>query len=306
MKQFIRKIFAFTVIPLACIVIGLILIAYISKTIDYKLGPGITEIYIGDSHIQCAINDSLLENSKNVSKAAESFYYSYYKLKKLIEKNQHIEKVYLGVGYHSLSNYFDKFINGEYVPSVSPKYFYLLPGEVQCKLVAWNRKNFPPFIKEVARIGYSYLIKEVTFSSSFGYSNNYTHEMASKPSMEKRLQYQFYTNGKLNDFSAINLIYLNKIINLCKTNKIDLVFLNAPIHPYYRSKIPANYIARFNEIANAYHVQVIDFSNLSLGDSCFIPNGDHVSEKGAYEVTNELIRLKQNIRNIGNNDQPHH
>jgi len=291
MKRFLKEIFAFTTIPLICVVIGLLLISYISKTIHYKLNDSITDIYIGDSHIQCAINDSLLQNSKNVATSAESFYFSYYKLENLIEKNQHIQKVYLGVSYHSLSNYYNDFISGEYSLSTSPKYFYFLPVEEQFKLVAWNRKDLPAFIKAVSRIGYTLLTDDGTYFSSFGYSNNFTNVTASKPSMEKRLQFQYYTNGKLNDFSEINLLYLKKIITLCKTNKIDLVLLNTPLHPYYKSKIPANYIAKFNEIAKSYNLKVIDFSNLSLSDSCFVPDGDHVSEKGARLATKEIIRI---------------
>lgn len=290
MKQFLKNIFVFTSIPLICLLIGLLMIFYISKTIEYKFNENIKEIYIGDSHIQCAVNDSLLINSRNVSTSSESFYFSYYKLKKLIEENQNIEKVYLGASYHSLSNYYDDFISGEYSPSVAPKYFYILPINEQFKLIRWNVKNIPTFIKGVLSISYRYLFKDVTFDYG-GYSNSFTNSMAMKPSMEKRLHFQYYTGKELNNFSEINLTYLTKIIVLCKTSKIDLVLLNTPLHPYFKSKVPIIYINKFNEIVNTQNLNVIDFNALTFSDSCFIPDGDHLSAKGAYQLTKELYEL---------------
>lgn len=294
MKKFIKEIFKFSIIPLIFLVTFSLLIYCISKVIDYKLNPGITEIYIGDSHIECAVNDSLLNSGKNVSTNSESFYFSYYKLKKLVEENQNIETVYLGLSYHSLSNYYDQFTNGEYSPSVSPKYFYVLPVIEKFRLGYWNLKNLSTFIKGVLSESYRYLFKDVTFSSG-GYSNNFTNTMASKTSMEKRLEFQYYTNKKLHDFSEINLLYLSKIIELCRTNQIDLVVLSTPLHPYYKSKVPVIYINKLNEIVNIYNLKVIDFSDLTLSDSCFIPDGDHLSVKGANQMPKELIRINQEL-----------
>ena len=292
MKLFVKNIFAF-IIPLALfLVISLLLITFTSTKINYKLDNAVTEIYIGDSHIRCAVNDSLLNNSKNISVSAESFYFSYYKLKKLIEENQNVKRIYLGFSYHSLSNYYDEFIDGEYSSSVAPNFFYILPFKEKLKIFNWNIKKLSFFSKAILQISYNYSFKNSNFFSSFGYSNEFTNVMASKSSMDKRLRFQYYTGEKLNNFSEINLLYLNKIINLIKTNKIDLLILNTPLHPYYESKIPENYIDKYNEIVRMNNLKVINFNNLSFSDSCFTPDGDHVSVKGAYQVTNELLKIK--------------
>lgn len=289
MKQFTKELFKFSILPLILLVISIVLINYISKKIDYKLNRGITKLYIGDSHIQYGVNDSLVNVGKNVSMKGESFYFSYYKLKKLIEENKNIETVYLGFSYHNLSSYYDASINGEHSPIISPKYFYILPVKEQFRLVYWNLRSLPTFIKGVFSIGYRYSLKDATFSCG-SYSNNFTNTMASKKSMEKRLQFQYYTGKKLNTFSDINLLYLNKINDLCKSNKIDLLILNTPLHPYYQSKIPINFINKYKEIVNSLNLRVFDFNGISFSDSCFTPDGDHLSLKGAYEFTKELIK----------------
>jgi hypothetical protein len=116
--------------------------------------------------------------------------------------------------------------------------------------------------------------------------------MAVKSSMEKQIYLQYYANKGLNNFSEINLSYLPKIINLCKEIKIDLVILNTPLQPYYKSKIPIIYINKFNEIVNTHNLNVFDFSVLTYSDSCFMPDGAHLSVKGAYLLTQELNKNK--------------
>jgi hypothetical protein len=291
MKPFLKNIFTFSIFPLICLLIGIVSTYYISTKIDYRLNPAITDLYMGDSHIECAVNDSLLKTSKNISTASESFYFTFYKLKKIVEENKKIENVYLGFSYHSLSNYYDKFISGEYSSSISPKYFHTLPVKEQIRLIYWNFKNLSSFIKDLGKINYKYLSDGTTFSFG-GYLNNFYNTVPLKTSMEKRLQFQFYTDKKLNDFSDINLLYLTKIINICKINKINLLILNTPLHAYYESKIPENYIDKYNEIVKLNNLKVINFKDLSFSDSCFIPDGDHLSVKGAYQVTNELLRIK--------------
>lgn len=110
--------------------------------------------------------------------------------------------------------------------------------------------------------------------------------------MDKRIAFQFYKNGKLNGFSEINLHYLLEIIKLCKEHKIELILLNTPLHPYYKGQIPAVYIDKYNEIIGMNKLQVVDFKGVEFDDSCFVPDGDHVSEKGAYIASKSMVGYK--------------
>lgn len=290
MKRFLKRIIIFILTPLV-IVIGLT--GYISTKIEFKLDPDIQDVYVGDSHIQCTINDSLLNQSKNVAAIAESFYFSYYKLEKILAENPNVQKVYLGFGYHSLSNYYDNFINGKNTTDISPKYFYILPIQEKFRIIYWNRHNLSNFTKQVLLTGYDQL-KHNT-NGSFGQYANYSSETkASQKSMEKRVRFQYYTKEKLNEFSQINLTYLDKIIKLCRAKKIELGIINTPLHPLYESKIPEKYLVKYNELIRNYRIEMIDFKGLQLNDSCFFPDGDHVSEKGALIITNALINTLEN------------
>ena len=292
MKLFFKNIFRFSVIPLLFLLLVIVSAYYVSTKIDYKINPNVTDIYIGDSHIECAVNDKLLNNSKNIATSSESFYFSFYKLKKTIEKNKNIKTVYLGFSFHSLSNYYDNFISGKYSNSVSPKYFFTVPVKEKISLIYWNHENLIPYSKNVIKIGYNYLFNKRTFSFG-GYSNSFANTTAVKTSMEKRIQFQFYSGNVLNNFSDINLLYLDKIINLCKVNKVNLLIINTPLHSYYQNKIPKNYILKYNETIRKYNLKCINLSGLSFSDSCFIPDGDHLSEKGANQFTKALKLIER-------------
>lgn len=291
MKKFIQQIIKFSYVPLTIATFGLILVSYISESIAFRLDQNIREIYIGDSHIQCAINDSLLTNSKNISTASESFYFSYFRLVNVIKKNHQLEKIFLGFSYHSLSSYYDDYICGQYSLSVSPKYFYVVPIEEKFQLALWNAGTLNSFVKEILSVGHEILFDEKNFFSDFGYSNNFSNTKASEIYMEQRLLTQYSTHKSTRDFSEINLRYLKKIIELCKANKITLILLNTPLHPFYKSKVPTLYSAKYKDLISKYGLRVVDLQNLSLPDSCFAPDGDHVSKRGAIETSNELKRI---------------
>jgi hypothetical protein len=109
--------------------------------------------------------------------------------------------------------------------------------------------------------------------------------------MDKRINFQYFADGCLNEFSFINMAYFEKIVNLCKDYNVEIILLNAPLHPYYKKMIPAEYESKYSELINCYKLAVIDFSSICNDDCCFTPDGDHVSLKGAMEVTEEIRKL---------------
>ncbi len=289
MKLFLKNTCTFLIIPLvASPFIAMVLDCYISKNVDYKIPHEVSSVFIGDSHVQVAIADSLLAEGKNIATSSESFYFSYYKLQKLLAANKQIDRVYLGFSYHSLSNYYDKFIFGEYSASISPKYFFMLPAKEQYKFIRYNFKALPAYSRSIAKVGAMLLSDTISYIES-GYVNGFGDLGGSKKAMDTRLEFQFYSKRELNKFSKINLLYLDKIVELCKNKNVDIIILNTPLHPYYKSKLPEAYIKKYQQVIEQYSFRLIDFSDLILADDCFIPDGDHVSGKGALKLTSIFV-----------------
>jgi hypothetical protein len=290
MKKFIKKTLAFLILPIiAGISIFLVFVICINNlSSEYQLQSNIKNIYLGDSHIQQAINDSIIPNSLNLAASSESFYFSYYKLKVLLNNNSSVEKVYLGLSYHSLSNYYDRFINGDYSSAVAPKYFYILPPKEQIRMIYWNKTNLVPFMKSVIKHGFIKLIRNDYSSFLGGYSNHFNTTSAVNSSMDKRLIFQYYNNGSLNPFSEINIKYLNKIAVLCKSKGVELYTLNTPLYDYYSEKVPIKYKEKLRKIISEFKLNYINLSNLEFKREYFIPDGDHVSRLGAEAISVEL------------------
>lgn len=256
---------------------------------QYKLKLETADILIGDSHVENGLNDDALKGFVNLAHYAESYYLSYYKLKLLLEHNPQIQNVYLGYSFHNLSNYYDDFISGKYANAVSSEYFFILPLFEQAQCMFWNLQSLSTYMNKSFEYGYKNLVDTNNVSFMGGYQNSYFNTFANVPAIDRRINAQFYKDGDIREFSSINLDYLNRIIKLCKLEDIDLYFMNMPLQQYYRMKLPEVYIHKYHEIINDNHIQVIDLSNLTLKDDCFMVDGDHVSKKGAQQTTKYFL-----------------
>ncbi len=291
LKLFIKYICWFTGIP---IIFMVLLFLFLQNRINNSLlfteenkNKKISELFVGDSHINNCIDDKLFKNAKKISIQSESYYFSFFKCKKIIELNSSITTIYLGFNYHNLSNYYDDCIFGVLSDQIAPKYFLMLPLNEKLKMIKANTHNVTSFCK-----------KTITESYNFSYINapnddHFENTSANKNSIDKRLLFQFYKEGKIRNFSSLNIFYLEKIIALCDENKINLCFLQAPLHYYYKKGVPESYKNKYGALIKKYNKPLISFDNLHFDDNCFIPDGDHVSEKGAERASNYIIGLKK-------------
>ncbi len=252
---------------------------------NHQLGEQITTLYLGDSHVKVAVQDSLLPNSLNIADNSEPYYFSYYKLKTLLKYNSNIQRVYLGLGVHNFSGGYDRVVAGDKAASIIPRYFYLLPAEQQALLFLWNKDHLLPLAKAAIKQGKRIIEKGDYKAYRGGFSNDFVDRRAEETFMNKRLKKQFYENDKLFEFSDLNIQYLEKIILLCQKNNVQLIGLNTPLHPYYRQQVPVVYQEQFDDFLTKYNISVYDLSTLELPDEAYTPDGDHVSRLGALQLT---------------------
>lgn len=296
---FFKKVLLFCTLPILFFLIGYLICNSISKR--YKLDPTLSELFIGDSHIETGINDQLLVGCKNMGHISESYYFTYFKLKQIISSNSNICRVYLGFSYHNLSNYYDDFITGPNSKYISPEYYFILPFAEQVKQVKIHLKDFPAYFQDVVKSGFSIVLSKIVHNDklifrSSNISNCHTNGSVSPFSMGKRIKYMFYSNGEIKGFSESNLIYLNKVIQFCRKRNIDLVLINMPIHTYFNHRIPLKFINKYKNIITKNDLKMIDFNYLKLNDTCFLPDGDHLSPQGASLVTKEIIRINSTAK----------
>ena len=298
MTPFFKNKLYVAILTTIAILVGVFILFFFATTLkarSFDIQDDIAEIYMGDSHVRYAVNDNLLPHSLNVANSSESTYFSYFKLKKILNKDPNVKKVILGFSYHNISGYYDDYTFGRYSNSIAANYFYILPISEQLKMMKGDIKKTLSLLVHVLKSGISSWLNKNTFEG--GYDNPYTGVTPVEASMIQRLNLQYDLNGKLQSFSLLNIRYLDKIATLCKENNVRLVLLNTPMYPYYRTRIPQKFVEKYNEIVRSGNFEVLDLTRLEMSDSCYQPDGDLLSVEGALETTKEIIRLKNLLIN---------
>lgn len=290
MKRFIIKLILFFAFPLVLLLVGYIIA--VKNVNGYQPEKNVSICFIGDSHIQKAIDDKLVPNSKNHGLSAEQYLNSYYKIKLLLRNKQQLKKIYLGFSYHNLSAYSDEFTIGEKTAFVGSKYFFLLPKKEQFNMLKSVEENRNTLLKNLVKELINTNLHKTEKLDFIGfYQNKFDKSSANLKSINKRIRQQYYKNDKVIPFSEHNLLYLKKIIELCKENNVELVIINSPLHPVYKSKIPKEYIDFYTDFCKENKLKVLDFSDMKLSEDCYIFDGDHVSLKGSKVLTNHFIEV---------------
>jgi len=291
MKRFIRNVGLFFIAFSVLIGVLFLLINGLIKNDNTKfiLESKIDKIFTGDSHIRHSINDSLIRDSKNVALSSEGFIYSYSKIDYLVRNNPQIHTVYLGVSYHSFSDYYDHYI---YKEPIALLFYYYLPIFEQFKILM-KVENPVSFLVRSSVKGIDSIFRYSDKNHCLGSFQNYkTDVKVSLESINKRIKEQYYLNKKARPFSEEQLYYFNKIITYCNENNICLVIVNTPLYELYKESVPEKFRNKYYLMIDDNNLNIIDFNNLKLEKIDFLPDGDHVSAKGANLTTlylNEII-----------------
>ena len=293
MTRFLKNIILFSGFVLIVTLISFYLTIEINRKLYRKItfNNDINTLVIGDSHTELAINDSLLTNTLNISTPAEGYIFTYRKLQNIFKNNNKIKSVMLGVSYHNLSSYYDKYIYEEDPYSLISQHISLIEFD-----------DFPVFFKSlkinnmvtIYRNSLKNIIKYKSGKYPFigGFHVEKIHDIElSTERILKRINSQYFLDNKQLGLSSINISYLDKIVELCREQNINIVFLNTPLYKDYYSRIPAQFITVLDTIVKDYGVTEISFNGLDLPSDCFLPDGDHLSYKGAMLTTEYLVEF---------------
>ncbi|MGL1902335.1 MAG: hypothetical protein OCC49_09375 [Fibrobacterales bacterium] len=274
----------------------LIVVLFIVTNIFVRLntGPFLLEskvhtLFIGDSQVEYAINDSLISGSKNIATSSEALMYSYYKLIKLKELNPHIDTVFLGFSFHTLSSYYDPII---YCNHLTSKFLYHVPLTKQLFLLTKTEKPLNLFIKTTLEEFTNFFQGR---SETIGSFKNYVTDVHINDKLiYERANGQFYSDKTLQKFSNIQLAYLDKFYAYCKQKNITLILLNTPKHPKYVNLVPESFKEKYSSLITYYSISKFDFNSLELTDNDYLPDGDHLTSSGANKASRVLANWINN------------
>jgi len=252
----------------------------------YKLKQPIDLVIIGDSHLQCGLEDTLIENSINVSNSADSYLFTYIKIKRLVEHNRGIRNIILGYSSHNLELSMDNWnFRDENLKNKTAQYFFLMGWDEVKFLAGRNPFAFARGIIQFPKI------KFATISSLSKKSDVLDIGVGNHQRLTEIIyNWKGYDKVKNDSVTECTLsesqnIYLNKIIDLCKFHRIELVLVSTPLHSTYPNRDQG--CAKKYHTVNLENIPWYDFTYLDLADSLFADH-EHLNQNGAIVFSKHL------------------
>ena len=245
-----------------------------TSKIDWKLPADKHILFMGASHIECGINDSLTHSAINLSKSSERYMFTYIKLQHILEYNNQIDTIFLQCAPTDLFEHADD----KYYKDNEMAYFfstyYPLFNYDQWKLY-----------KEKIPYAFVLLYRRAFVDYILGVDYSYYCDMFLPRREIMKLDSVYYKPEGGTYGNTINYIYLRKIIQLCRENNIKLYFIYCPVYK------PENFYDQ-NYYYEAYRnnfgdIELLDYSHyqVSVDEYC---DAHHLNYQGAVKFTNYL------------------
>lgn len=291
MKNFLKKlgVFLFSItFVLTIIVLGS---KYVIKSqSNFDVNEDITKLVIGHSHSECSVDDSILDNSINLSASGESYFYNYQKLRKVLGDNAQINTVFIEFANSQIDSVMDDWIWGHQKMSYYLQYYSPFLDSEDFNLLLKNNSTdlFSSYSVATRKHLYRILRGDYHFVDEIG---SYADARLSKVDEMIAKKKFNSTISKSQTLSETNLSYLRKIIDFCRENNVQVFLIRSPQHPLYadliNEPIYQNVLnTQFNDI------ELLDFDNMYFPNSHYL-DLHHLNYKGARQFTtlfNNLIK----------------
>jgi hypothetical protein len=303
MKKFILNFIIFTSLLLIITYSSILLVnEKINRSASFKLSKPSKNIILGHSHPECAFNDSLISNFSNCAQSGESYFYTYFKLKKIIEQNKNIKVVFIEFSNKQVDFEMNNWIWGDMFMS----YYFSMYSPFMNLSDNWLlfKNNNSEFIKDL-----SFSLKN-NFSTIVKNDFEYTKRTGGYLYLKKSKTDSLITCLKKSPFEKIKYVkhslssieYLNKIIEYCKRNSIKVYLIRSPLHNKCEEYMSEYYFDQFR-LLHYSNEEFLDFSKFPLLNSEFA-DLEHLNYRGARKFSfwfNQLI--KQGLLNHNNKQQ---
>jgi hypothetical protein len=296
MKSFIYKVIIF-IIPL---VLYFACVSYYYKfnLTKRRLPKGITTIIIGDSHGQCAFNDSIIKGSINISKSSQHYLYTYNILNYMVKYNPQIKEVILACSFHTFNEGINACVFDIKESSIEfPYYFSIIDNETKLKILLKNPIGIVMAIPAIYQNELSSIfVKNKSYSNEAFCGKYYpgTTTNHSEMNLKNAINRHYFKLSKQeNGFSSDQELFLFKIVDLCFKNRIKLFIVNTPISSEYRKNIPEKFILHYYSVINRLRNKVIfwDFHSYNLRMNDF-GDADHLNFSGAMKFSKVIYSIK--------------
>jgi hypothetical protein len=292
MRKFLKEVgLFFLVLTGVCLVVFGMQTWVIRSNANFKFSKNYEYLMVGHSHPQCAYNDSLIGNFKNISASGESYFYTYYKLKELLKDNDSVETVMIEFTNNQVDSAMDTWIWSD--KSISQ--FYSKYGSfVNLKdQVLLGKKNVGSLLNSFSTLHKRNFMRMI--KSDYSYEDQvggYVHYEENSLETAKNIQKENLNPYSIDESVSINLLYLEKIVQLCRDRDKTIILIRTPQHKLLRSrgneiKYLETYYSKFSDLT------LMDFNDFSIPEYAFKDLG-HLNYRGATIISETIDSLIKN------------
>ncbi|TXN35970.1 hypothetical protein FVB32_15530 [Flagellimonas hymeniacidonis] len=288
-KKFVITSLKFLIaVILVCVLSFLFNSAYVNIR-GYEIEPHQNILILGDSHTEYAVDDTIFTNSVNLSHSADSYFYSYLKVKRMKQENPQIDTLLLAFSNHNLLSQYDErwLLNPLHIKSKFRIYTDLMSFSDFGFFLKSKPMPVLQGIMEMPKYSIKLLLKGGIKERDLG---------SFKPSERNKLaenieRFKKDSNKRTLKYSEIEKSNFFNIINFCKKNDITVILVSTPIHKVYLSN--EDKMKEFELLYSFYDsklngVTFLDYSFYNIPDSCY-QDINHLNRKGAQKFTEQLI-----------------
>ena len=278
MKKFILKSFVFCFVAIIGFFVFWAIICS-NRHNTLKLPNNENIVFLGNSHIECAINDTILKNSFNFGRSEDKTEFIYSKVKLLKKYNPELDTIVIGYDnvlcYQSADSAFNSVL-------YSPYFF--------------DTYNLATITNLITKSSFGYIESHITHPFNwfklYQFGESTIKSKSNITDLTNLGGYLYLTRDKLKEdikrratikidknrsFDELSIYFLEETLKFCQENGMTVIFLCPPQHKkcfldstYYREYYFKNY----------NNIKYYDFKDMQLPDSCF-GDLDHLNYKGA-------------------------
>lgn len=293
MKKFIGHLIIFIFPALIFLLIAIMISAKIVENNFSSKIPGAEYLFLGHSQTECAVNDALIPKSKNLSQGGEAYFYTYPKLKKLLQDNPQIKVVFVSFSNNQIEKKMDDWAFDDiHLNQYFAKYGFLMGKEDFYLIAKYNPSYF--FQANLAALEDN--IKTIAKRKSLVEKQNWGGYLPIKHSkLDSLKKVNYIAHMKQNHTNAISensIQNLEKMVRLCKNSGVQLIFVRTPFDKDLKKIYNEN---QFQEIRKKYFANIPfwDFRDTPISNDGFL-DYDHLNKKGAEEfslILNDKIKF---------------
>lgn len=278
MKHYLYRLLAISCLFMLILggLMGVRTIAY--RYHSWKLPEETHFLFMGASHIQHGIDDSMMKTGINWARGSERYMFTYIKLERLLAENAQVDTIFLELAPTDLWQHTDY------------KYHVLneQSGFVKSYWPFFNVEQWGLYTSEPTQV-MGLVVPSILEIKGMNHASWWKDlgGFIPKDGVMDPSQVHPTTNNSAGDWGhEVNYMYLRRIVELCARYKVKLYFLETPTyHPEYFYDV-----AYCKEAYRKYFsdVEYLDYSEWPIGLDCF-SDAHHLNKKGAKKFTEVII-----------------